>query len=163
MVFCKQWVSVLWRKKMRKVIFFFIGMIFLSNWIWEAKGQEREESFQYFFFSADKVERCDWSESSKQFDKNCNVLEAPTLFRLNKDQSMFTLTSEENQSIYHVKSREYNEEYAAMLYIVTSDIEENKYLFILDIDDDLIKVVPMSGQDKGSYLLLFYVNEAWEE
>jgi hypothetical protein len=104
-------------------------------------------------FSCHYREYCDWNESSEKF-VNCKGSEEASLFVMNKDQTMFTHTTESMKSTYYVNEEEYDSEKELWFYTVTSDVG-NKYIFIFDPNNKEIRAI--ITRDDEMILLRFYV------
>jgi hypothetical protein len=73
---------------------------------------------------------------------------------MNSDESSFTHTDEQMQSIYYVTSKEYDNENDVKTYIVTSDAG-NEYYFIFDTKNKEIRVV--FNQEERTLLITFTI------
>lgn len=110
-------------------------------------------------FTCTYREYCDWDNAAGKF-VNCQGYEENSMFKMNKEESMFVHTTETIKSAYYVESKEYDKQNDVYKYNVTSDVG-NKYLYIFDLKNKEIRVL-INGTDKIQ-LLRFYVKSYWSE
>ena len=106
-------------------------------------------------FSIYYNEYCVWNEGNQLYE-NCKGHQENSLFILNKNETMFTHTTETIKSTYYIKSTEYNKEKEFWLYHVISDVG-NKYVYIFDIKNKEIKAV---GLNDGKMKLVTFLIKA---
>jgi hypothetical protein len=113
--------------------------------------------------STDYKQTCYWNESKSTFDNCSDNTEYPSMFTLNADQTIFTHTTSTIKSSYYVKDKEYKSEYDSYVYNVTSDVG-NKYMFIIDLKNKLMKILS-SGHSSSSddYLLKYSIKNSWKD
>jgi hypothetical protein len=104
-------------------------------------------------FSCKYQEICNWNLETEEFE-NCEGHEENSIFKMNSDESSFTHTDEQMQSIYYVTSKEYDSENDVKTYIVTSDAG-NEYYFIFDTKNKEIRVV--FNQEERTLLITFTI------
>lgn len=98
-------------------------------------------------------EYCDWNEESQVFE-NCSGYNEPSLFVMNKGETMFTHTMESISSAYYVSKKEYDEENEVWVYNVTSDAG-NTYVYVFDAKNSEVRAV--LTVDGAMKLVRFYV------
>jgi hypothetical protein len=90
-------------------------------------------------FSCIYREYCTWNKVIEKYE-NCSGFEENSLFVINKNETMFTHTTEILKSTYYVDIKEYDNVKDVYTYDVTSDIG-NKYYFVFDLKNKQIRVV----------------------
>lgn len=113
-----KWKNLNSSKKTRTLLF----VIFAFIGIFNLKAQTS--------FSCTYREYCSWNQRTETFE-NCSGYEESSLFVMNKDETMFTHTTESTKSTYYVSSKDYDEAKEIWTYDVTSDVG-NKYTFVFD-------------------------------
>lgn len=116
---------------------------------------------QTSFYSSYQTSTCYWNTDSKKFDRECSYKDESTMFKLNEDKTMFYHTTASISSAYYITSNEYDSDYDVDMYYVTSDVG-NKYLFIVDIKNDQLRVMGDMGSD-DAYLLTYFLKRHWTE
>jgi hypothetical protein len=106
-------------------------------------------------FSCYYREICEWNNEEKTFD-NCKGYEESSLFVMNKSETMFTHTTEDNKSTYYVDKKTYDEKSNVWIYTVTSDIG-NKYLFVFDPKNKEIRALVLDSDMNQVLMIRFYV------
>ena len=104
-------------------------------------------------FSCVKRSYCYWNASTEKYG-DCSGYDENSLFVMNKDETMFTHTTETIKSTYYVDSKEYDEKNDVYTYNVTSDVG-NKYFYIFDVKNKEIRAV--FKKDAKTVLLTFTV------
>jgi hypothetical protein len=113
--------------------------------------------------STDYKQTCYWNESKSTFDKCGDNTEYASMFTLNADETMFTHTTATIKSSYYVKDKEYKADYDSYVYNVTSDVG-NKYMFIIDQKNKLLKILSSGHSSSGDdYLLKFSIKSSWKD
>ena len=115
---------------------------------------------QYTYFSCDTREECQWDTTSQQF-VDCQKSDENSLFKLNKDKTMFEHTTETLKSAYYVAKYTYDDVNDVDVYDVTSDVG-NKYTFIVDDVSSEIRIVGTS-KDGSIYMLRMHVKQKWSD
>jgi hypothetical protein len=115
---------------------------------------------QYTYFSCDTREECQWDTVSQNF-ADCQKSDENSLFKLNKEKTMFEHTTENLKSAYYVTKYEFDDVNEVDVYDVTSDVG-NKYTFILDDVSSEIRIVGTS-KDGSIYMLRMHVKQTWSD
>ncbi|MDO4216805.1 MAG: hypothetical protein Q4D03_01365 [Bacteroidales bacterium] len=98
-----------------------------------------------------------YNETTESYDL-MQSYEETSLFELNENLTMFTHTTPNMKSTYYIKDQEYDEESSIYLFDVVSDVG-NKYTYIFDLENKVIKVV--FEDDNEIRMLLFTVKHMW--
>ncbi len=113
--------------------------------------------------STDYKQTCYWNTTTSDFDKCGDNAEFSSMFTLNDAETIFTHTTSDIKSSYYVKDKEYKSEYDSYIYNVTSDVG-NKYMFIVDLKNKLLKILSSGHSDAADdYLLKFSIKSSWKD
>lgn len=105
-------------------------------------------------FSCYYREYCAWNDALENYENDCNGYEEASLFVMNKEETMFTHTTESLKSTYYVQSKEYDKENEVWTYDVVSDTGK-KYFYIFDPKNNEIRV--LADQDNYNTMIRFLV------
>ena len=94
---------------------------------------------QTMYFSTNYVTYCNWNNETKKFE-DCSGKAESTLFRLNKEATMFYHTTEQMSSAYYISKSSYDKEYDLWEYHVKSDVG-NEYIFYIDLKNEQIRIL----------------------
>ena len=99
-------------------------------------------------------EYCAWNDALEKYESECNGYDESSLFVMNKDETMFTHTTESIKSTYYVQEKNYDKKNDVWTYDVVSDVG-NKYYYIFDPKNFEIRV--LSEKDDYNTMIRFLV------
>ena len=105
-------------------------------------------------FSCYYREYCAWNDALETYESDCNGYEEASLFVMNKEETMFTHTTESIKSTYYVQSKDYDETNEVWTYDVVSDVG-NKYYYIFDPKNNEIRA--LAEKDDYNTMIRFLV------
>ncbi|HHG86726.1 MAG TPA: hypothetical protein ENJ82_18400 [Bacteroidetes bacterium] len=104
-------------------------------------------------------EICLWNDDTESFDE-CSGYEESSLFKLNKDETMFIHTTETIKSAYYIQEKEVDEETGVWIMTVESDVG-NEYIYFMDFENDEVRV---AAQVDGEMVMVrFLIKKVWSE
>lgn len=87
-------------------------------------------SYGQSYFSCDYRQNCDWNSVTEEYDKCGDSYEEASLFKINKDGTVITHTTDNIKSTYYINSKEYDKVNDIWIYDVTSDIGNITYMHL---------------------------------
>lgn len=96
---------------------------------------------------------CYLNEASQKYG-NCEGYEESSLFKFNKDETLFIHTTETIKSTYYIESKQYDEKNDSYTCTVTSDVG-NKYIYVFDRKNKEVRTT--FKRDGKTTLLIFTV------
>ncbi len=149
------------KKMFGKISFsIYIGVFMFFGFMGETNAQQSSPKDLYIV--AKKMEFCLWNEGEKSFTKDCETSDVEALFMFNKKRTTFFVQFDgKGGTTYDILSSEYEKKYDATFYDIQNG--DKLYLLIVDIDDELLKLMPKSGKDAGNYLMMFPVTEVYNK
>ncbi len=109
------------------------------------------------FFSCTHRSLYHYNEYTREYDL-INGYDENSLFELNDDVTMFTHTTPTIKSTYYITDKEYDEDASLYTFNVRSDVG-NKYTYMFDLENELIKVLSIDEDD--IYLIVFTIKHMW--
>lgn len=127
---------------MKKIFLLSIAVVFITE------GLRAQVSYSCYY-----REYCKYNSNTEKYDI-CEGYEEPSLFVINKDQTMFTHTIETMKSTYYVNEKSFDSENNLLLLSVVSDVG-NRYIYVFDPSNKEIRILYI--KDGQKMLIRFYV------
>lgn len=104
-------------------------------------------------------EVCKWNYDTKNFD-SCYSYEENSLFKINKNETMFTHITEDIKSAYYIDTKTQDDETGVFMVNVESDAG-NEYIYFFDFKNNEIRV---ATESEGELIMIrFYIKRVWTD